>query len=267
MAGALIEGLLKRGVPGEHLHVIDIHEPTRDRWQSRGLSVSAGPDDCLRIHRTWVLAVKPQQLAEVTSSLRPYLTPDTLVISIAAGIPLVTLADWLGSQVDPWPLVVRAMPNTPALVEKGITGLVAGEGIDSRHRNEVQNILSAVGEVVWVESDDMIDAITALSGSGPAYVFRFIEALIDGAKALGLDEIQAKQLALATVAGAAELALQSTDPVAVLRERVTSKGGTTQAALEVLEQQQFAASVVKAMQAAYKRAGELSEVYGRDRDL
>lgn len=267
MAGALIEGLLKRGVPPQHLHVIDIHEPTRERWLNRGLSVSAGPDDRLKKHCTWVLAVKPQQLADVTNSLRAHLTPDTLVISIAAGIPLKTLADWLGSQVEPWPLVVRAMPNTPALVEKGITGLVAGDGIDSRHRNDVQNILSAVGEVVWVESDDMIDAITALSGSGPAYVFRFIEALIDGAKELGLDEIQAKQLALATVSGAAELALQSTDPVVVLRERVTSKGGTTEAALEVLEQQHFAAAIGKAMRAAYKRAGELSEAYGRDRDL
>lgn len=262
MAGALIEGLLKRGVPAGDLHVIDVSESIRDKWQSKGLSVSCEPDTSLSTHRIWVLAVKPQQLENVAMSLRPFLTDDTLVVSIAAGISLQTLSKWLGEGAKPWHRVVRAMPNTPALVEKGVTGLVASSGVAVSDQQNVQNLLTAVGEVVWVESDQMIDAITALSGSGPAYVFRFIEAMVQGGLALGLDEIQAKQLTLATLFGATELAAQSTEPVSVLRERVTSKGGTTQAALDVLDQHAFVDTVSLAMRAAFERAGELSKTLG-----
>lgn len=258
MAGALIEGLLKRGFPAKRMHVVDINGDTRAKWQERGLSVSSEPDDKLRAHTVWILAVKPQQLAEVSEQIRPFMGPDTVAVSIAAGISLVTLSRWLGRSGQPWSQVVRAMPNTPALVEKGMTGLVAGEAVSLQHRDEVHNIMSAVGDVVWVESDQEIDALTAVSGSGPAYVFRFVEAMMAGAKALGLDEPQAKQLTLATLAGATELAAQSVDPVATLRQRVTSKGGTTAEALNVLESHQFENIVIQAMQAAYHRAGELS---------
>ena len=262
MAGALIEGLLKRGVPPKHLHVIDINGDTRSRWRERGLSVASEPDDSLSRHHVWVLAVKPQQLADVVQQCKPFLNENTVVLSIAAGISLACLSHWLGSKDAAWPLVVRAMPNTPALVEKGMTGLAAGPGVSAEHRMHVQNILSAVGDVVWVDSDDMIDAVTAVSGSGPAYVFRFIEAMMAGARSLGLDEVQAKQLTLATLSGAAALAEQSSEPVSVLRERVTSKGGTTQAALDVLHAGEFGATIEKAMKAAYERAGELSREFG-----
>ena len=262
MAGALIEGLLKRGVSPGHLHVIDINGDTRARWRERGLSVSSEPDQDLSSRHIWVMAVKPQQLADVALACKPFLTSQNVVLSIAAGISLDSLGHWLGSEADPWPLVVRAMPNTPALVEKGVTGLVASTGVSAEHRSHVQNILSAVGDVIWVESDDMIDAVTAVSGSGPAYVFRFIEAMMEGAIALGLDQAQAKQLTLATLAGATELATQSVEPVSVLRERVTSKGGTTQAALDALQAGGFAQTVQHAMKAAYDRAGELSREFG-----
>ena len=263
MAGALIEGLLKRGLPAKHLHVIDTHGDTRAKWRERGLSVASEANDALSAYPVWILAVKPQQLADVTAQLKAFLQPQTVAVSIAAGISLATLARWLGSDTKPWPLVVRAMPNTPALVEKGMTGLVAGEAVTSAHRDQVQEVLASVGDVVWVESDQMIDAVTAVSGSGPAYVFRFIEAMMASAKHLGLDEIQAKRLTLATLAGATELATQSTDPVSTLRERVTSKGGTTAQALSVLESQQFEQIIRAAMQAAYDRAGELSRELDR----
>lgn len=262
MAGALIQGLLKRGVPAKHLHVIDVNGDTRARWRELGLSVASEPDEQLSGHHVWVLAVKPQQLADVVQQCRPFLASNNVVLSIAAGISLSSLSHWLGSPADPWPLVVRAMPNTPALVEKGMTGLAAASEVSSEHRSHVQNILSAVGDVVWVDSDDMIDAVTAVSGSGPAYVFRFIEAMMEGAKSLGLDDVQAKQLTLATLAGATELAAQSVEPVSVLRERVTSKGGTTQAALNVMQEKGFGELMQQAMKAAYDRAGELSREFG-----
>jgi pyrroline-5-carboxylate reductase len=264
MAGALIEGLLKRGVAAKQLHVIDVNGDIRAKWRDKGLSVSSEPDDALKAHTVWMLAVKPQQLSDVIKPLKAFLQPHTIAVSIAAGISLVTLSHWLGSLEQPWPLVVRAMPNTPALVEKGMTGLVAGTAVSNHDRDVVHNILSAVGDVVWVESDQMIDAVTGVSGSGPAYVFRFIEAMMVGAKQLGLDDIQAKQLTLATLAGATELAAQSSEPVSTLRERVTSKGGTTAAALSVLEAQHFENIVTAAMQAAYDRAGELSRELGND---
>jgi pyrroline-5-carboxylate reductase len=262
MAGALIEGLLKRGVPPGHLHVVDINGDTRARWRARGLSVSAEPDELLSRYHVWVLAVKPQQLADVVKQAKPHLAQETVVLSIAAGISLLSLSHWLGTRLEPWPFVVRAMPNTPALVEKGMTGLAAGAALGVEHRQHVQNILSAVGDVVWVQSDDMIDAVTAVSGSGPAYVFRFIEAMMAAAQDLGLDDVQAKQLTLATLAGATELAAQSAEPISTLRERVTSKGGTTQAALTVMEQGEFGPTLERAIKAAYERAGQLSREFG-----
>jgi len=162
MAGALIEGLLKRGLPAKHLHVIDTNADTRAKWHERGLSVASQADGALSGYPVWILAVKPQQLADVTVGLKAFLTPQTVAVSIAAGISLATLARWLGSDTKPWPLVVRAMPNTPALVEKGMTGLVAGEAVSSAHRDQVQEVLASVGDVVWVESDQMIDAVTAV---------------------------------------------------------------------------------------------------------
>ena len=262
MAAALIEGLLRGATRAPDLHVVEVNEQARHRWHERGLSTSASCSDTLSTASLWVLAVKPQQLKDVVMQAKPYLVKQTLVLSIAAGVSLQTLCHWLGSPASPWPQVIRAMPNTPALVDKGITGLVASKGVTAAHRELVQAVLSAVSELVWVQNDDQIDAITALSGSGPAYVFRFLEALVAGGQALGLTHDQARQLALATLAGATELAAQSPDSLATLRERVTSKGGTTEAALKVMQEGAFFETVGNAMRAAYERAGELSVSLG-----
>jgi pyrroline-5-carboxylate reductase len=258
MAAALIEGLLRGATAAADLHVVEVNEQARHRWHERGLSTSESCCDTLSTASLWVLAVKPQQLKDVVMQAKPYLVKQTLVLSIAAGVSLQTLCYWLGSPTTPWPQVIRAMPNTPALVDKGITGLVASTGVTAAHRELVQAVLSAVSELVWVQNDDQIDAITALSGSGPAYVFRFLEALVAGGQALGLTHEQAKRLALATLAGATQLAAQSPDSLATLRERVTSKGGTTEAALTEMQKGAVFETVVNAMRAAYERAGELS---------
>lgn len=266
MAGAIIEGLLKQGMPPTDLHVVDQHEPTLEGWRAKGLSVSPLCDATLSQCQVWVLAVKPQQLAAVVAQAKPFLSATPLILSVAAGIRLATLGRWLGETGKPYSKLVRAMPNTPALVQKGMTGLAASQGVSSSDKQWVQTILSAVGEVVWVKSDTEIDAVTALSGSGPAYVFRFIEALVEAGEGLGLTPAQAKQMALATVSGATELAARSDEPLSVLRERVTSKGGTTAAALQVLEQEGFVKTITQAMHAAYDRAGELSQTLDQDDD-
>jgi len=266
MAGAIMEGLLEQGVPAADLHVVDQHAPTLERWQAKGLSVSQSCDATLAHCQVWVLAVKPQQLAAVVAQCKAFSSTDPLVVSVAAGISLATLGRWLGDTDKPYAKLVRAMPNTPALVQKGMTGLVASETLSASDKQCVQEILSAVGQVAWVESDAKIDGVTALSGSGPAYVFRFIEALIEGGERLGLTPSQAKQMALATLAGATELATQAEEPISVLREKVTSKGGTTAAALQVLENEGFAQTISQAMQAAYDRAGTLSQTLGQDGD-
>lgn len=263
MAGALIEGLLAQGCDPARLTVVEVSEEAQRKWIERGLQVLSQPSDALSQCEVWVLAVKPQQLQAVVLSARPFLQAGTLVISIAAGIALSSLSQWLGQQGSPWPSVIRAMPNTPALVGQGVTGLAAAAGVGQNQRAMAQQILGSVGEVVWVRDDDQIDAVTALSGSGPAYVFRFIEGLMAGGQALGLDPQQARALALATVSGAATLAARSVDPVEVLRDKVTSKGGTTAAALDVMHANQFHETVVQAMKAAYQRAGQLSAEFGK----
>jgi pyrroline-5-carboxylate reductase len=262
MAGALIEGLLEQGCDPARLAVIDVSEQAQRKWRERGLQVTDQPSDALRQCEVWLLAVKPQQLHQVVISARPFLQPGTLVISIAAGISLSSLSQWLGNPDTPEPAVIRAMPNTPALVGQGVTGLAAAQGVQQPQRAVAEQLLSCVGEVVWVKDDAQIDAVTALSGSGPAYVFRFIEGLIAGGQALGLDSQQARALALATVSGAATLAARSDEPVEVLRDRVTSKGGTTAAALDVMQSRQFHETVIVAMKAAYERSGQLSAEFG-----
>lgn len=263
MAGALIEGLLERGGHANAVHVVDISDVIGAKWRARDLQVASAPSEALASCEVWVLAVKPQQLHDVVLAAKPFLRAGTLVISIAAGISLSSLCSWLGTSAAPMQSVIRAMPNTPALVGQGVTGLVAAPGVTQEQRNIAASILGSVGQVIWVESDAQIDAVTALSGSGPAYVFRFLEGLIEGGVALGLDHEQSKSLALATLSGAATLAARSSDSVDTLRERVTSKGGTTAAALEVMQSRQFKETVMAAMRAAHDRAVELSVEFGK----
>ena len=263
MANALVNGLIRRGCPLSHLHIVEVVDALRDQWRERGVSSSAHPDDLLGEHTVWVFAVKPQQMREVVLSCKPFLGANTLVISIAAGISMDSLSGWLGSPSKQWQKMVRCMPNTPALVSAGVTGMTAPVGLQALDREIAQQLLSAVGEVVWVNDDAAIDAVTALSGSGPAYVFLFIESLIAGGVALGLTPDQSRQLALSTLSGATKLAAESSETPSVLRERVTSKGGTTAAALDIFRARQFEGIVEAAMQAASTRAAELSKEFGR----
>lgn len=264
MANALVNGLIRRGCPLSHIHIIEVVDVLREQWQARGISATAHPDDLLGEHQVWVFAVKPQQMREVVLSVKPFLTSNTLVISIAAGISMHSLAGWLGSASQPWQKIVRCMPNTPALVSAGVTGMTAPKALAKDDRHTAEQLLSAVGDVVWVDDDAAIDAVTALSGSGPAYVFLFLESLIAGGQALGLDAAQSRELALATLSGATKLAAESSEPPSVLRERVTSKGGTTAAALDVFRANAFEKIVQSAMDAASRRAAELSDAFGKD---
>lgn len=263
MSTALAAGLIGKRCAAHDVHVIDPNEAVRLRWLEQGTSVAAVPDARLRDRHVWIFAVKPQHMKAAVLACRPFLRPDTLVVSIAAGITSGTLAAWLGTPGQPWACVVRCMPNTPALIGAGVTGLMAVPGVSEDDKAVAQQLMRAVGEVVWVNDDKALDAVTALSGSGPAYVFLFLEALMQGARDLGLSDEQARQLALATLNGSTQLAALSPDSPAVLRDRVTSKGGTTAAALAVFEQKQFAAIVHQAMLAASDRAAELAIEFAR----
>ncbi len=263
MANALVSGMLAQGCPAEQVHVVEVVDALQEHWRARSVSVSAAPDQALAQRQVWIFAVKPQQMREVVLQCRPWLQPNTLVISIAAGISIESLGKWLGDETKPYGNIVRCMPNTPALVGAGVTGMSAPSTTTAADRARATALLSTVGEVVWVDSDRAIDAVTALSGSGPAYVFLFIESLIQGGLALGLSEQQSRDLALSTLAGATKLAQQSPESPSVLRERVTSKGGTTAAALDVFAQQGFSTTVGQAMAAADQRAAELSLEFGK----
>lgn len=263
MASALASGLIGKRCGAGDVHIIDVNESVLAQWREKGTSVALAPDSALSGQRIWVFAVKPQVMRETVAACKPFLQPDTLVISIAAGISSQTLSDWLGEAGKPWTRLVRCMPNTPALIGAGAAGLLALPGVTEQDKAQAQLLFRAVGQTTWVDSDEQIDAVTALSGSGPAYVFLFLEALIDGAVKLGLSAEQARTLALATLNGATQLAALSPETPATLRERVTSKGGTTAAALDIFEQQHFAAVVQQAMQAAFDRAADLSQEFSK----
>lgn len=258
MASALGAGLIGKRCGAHDVHVIDPNQTTRQNWADQGCSVAGQPDQTLAKRRVWIFAVKPQSMKEAVMACKPYLSPETLVISVAAGIPATTLAQWLGQPDSPHQRVIRCMPNTPALIGAGASGLMALPGVSDTDKTITEQMMKAVGQYVWVNDDAAIDAVTALSGSGPAYVFLFLESMINSAKSMGLDADQARTLAMATVAGATQLAALSPETLATLRERVTSKGGTTAAALGVFEQNNFAGQIDQAMKAAQKRAAELS---------
>ena len=204
---------------------------------------------------TIVLAVKPQVLEAVTRQIEPVVT-DQLVVSIAAGVPLAAIEAWLGGNGA----VVRCMPNTPAVVGAGISGLVANAAVSDAQRRAAETILRAVGEVIWFDSDAELDVVTALSGSGPAYFFHVIEVIAAAGAKLGLTPEVAKRLVVATAAGAAAMA--AADDPAELRARVTSPGGTTQRALSILAEQRFASILDAAVQGACERSRELAKEFG-----
>lgn len=260
MASALAAGLVGRRVAPTQIHVVDINQAAQAAWKERGVSVSGVADERLSACGVWVYAVKPQVMREVVAQTKRWLN-DSLIISIAAGIQLDVLAKWLGADNAVWQRVVRCMPNTPALIGAGVSGLAGMPSLTESDRSLASELLGSVGDVVWVNDDAALDAVTALSGSGPAYVFLFLQALIDGAISLGLDAQQARSLALGTLSGATRLAAESTETPDVLRARVTSPGGTTAAALQVMLDHNLPGIIQTAMQQAAKRATELGQEF------
>ncbi len=258
MAAALIGGLLRGGHRAADISVVEIDEPRRAQLHGDfGITAIAVPDESLRMAEVIVLAVKPQQMCAACEAARPFLGK-ALIVSIAAGTRSGAIARWLGRSA-----IVRTMPNTPALIGRGITGMVATPTVSNAQREMASMILRAAGRIVWFESETQLDAVTAVSGSGPAYVFYFIEALARAGAELGLSPEDSRALAVQTFVGAAHLADEASEPLATLRERVTSKGGTTAAALAWLDANAVGARVIEAVHAANRRAGELAEEFDR----
>ena len=257
MASAIIGGLIRQGHPVGQIEVVEPYAPTREALlRNYGLTALPEAGPALQRARIVVWAVKPQTFKDAAAQART-LTADALHLSVAAGIRSDSLAQWLGSE-----RIVRTMPNTPALVGKGMSALYARPAVTAAERQSVEAIMASTGEFLWVESEKQLDAVTALSGSGPAYVFYFLEAMTRAGVGMGLSEQQAHQLAVGTFVGASELARRSDEPPAVLRQRVTSKGGTTYAALQSMEAAGVAASFEAAMRAAEHRAHELGDEFG-----
>jgi pyrroline-5-carboxylate reductase len=262
MASALIAGLLARGTHAARIGVIDPSEDQRALLAARhGIAThasAADAGDAIAAAGVLVLAVKPQQMRHAVEALAPRLR-DALVLSVAAGVRASDISRWLGGHTR----IVRTMPNTPAMIGLGATGLAALPGTSDADRQAAEAILAAVGETVWVDEESKLDAVTALSGSGPAYVFRLIEAIAAGGEQLGLSREQAMRLTLQTFVGASQLAARSDEPPSVLRERVTSKGWTTAAALSVLEKGDVGTLFADALRAANDRSEELGREFGR----
>ncbi|WP_027457292.1 pyrroline-5-carboxylate reductase [Dechloromonas agitata] len=258
MANALIGGMVKQGFTASDIDVIDLGAEARAKLSaSYGVTCHASAVTAPTAPDILVLAVKPQQMKEAVAPLVGKLG-NALVISIAAGLDMAALSRWLGGHRT----IVRCMPNTPALIGAGITGLCALPEVTAEQRAAADRVLKAVGTTVWIDDEAKIDGVTALSGSGPAYVFLFIEALQQAAAELGFTPEQGRQLAIETVQGAAALAAQSSEPASILRERVTSKGGTTEAALKVMAERGVKEGIVAGCKAAEARGQELGKLLG-----
>ena len=261
MARAMLGGM---GASGLQTDAVRVLEPDADRrvelTRDFGVTAHETAGEWLYDAAVVVLAVKPQQMREAVAAVRDWLGP-ALVVSIAAGVRATTLARWLGHE-----RIVRAMPNTPALIRAGITAAIARPGVTVEQHAAADLILRSVGEVLWLDDESMLDPVTAVSGSGPAYVFYFIEALQEAALELGFTPEQARQLAVQTFVGAAQLASQSPEAIATLRERVTSKGGTTAAALARFDAGSVRQAIVAGARAASARATEMGDELDAGRD-
>lgn len=253
MAQALIGGLLSRGLPATRVTVSDPVEHVRELLQAKDIHVTDNNIDAIQDADIVVLAVKPQVLADVLKPLNGLFT-DKLIVSIVAGAEIQTISAFTGTE-----MVVRVMPNTPALVQTGAHGLFAYPVVDDAKRELASQVLAATGLTLWVKSEDQIDAVTAVSGSGPAYFFYMMESMIRAGKNMGLDEKTATALTLQTALGAAQMAITSSNTPAELRKNVTSPNGTTQAALEVFDRAQISQNIQTALAAAQKRSQELAQ--------
>ncbi len=260
MARSLIGGLIGEGFTANDITVADPDSSSLDDLQTHfAINIASDNLSALQNADTVVLAVKPQLLHEVIEQLRPALqSQQPLLISIAAGVREKSIAHWLGFKLP----IVRSMPNTAALVQSGATGLFANAAVTAQQRDQAESILRAVGLTLWVKEEAQLDAVTALSGSGPAYFFRVMEIMQQSAEGLGLSQDQARLLTLQTAFGAAKLALESSDDLTTLRQNVTSKGGTTAAALQHLQQGGLEELFDGALKAAHARSIELGHMLG-----
>jgi pyrroline-5-carboxylate reductase len=260
MAAALIGGLIRQGLPSGRIVVADPSTEQLERLvRTYGVLRAADNASAAAGAEAVILAVKPQQMRPVCLALKPQVEgANPLIISVAAGIPHAALARWFGGHIA----IVRTMPNRPALSGFGATGLYAPPGVGAAGRALAESIMAAVSATVWVEHESQMDTVTALSGSGPAYFFLFMEALEAAAHERGLPSDIAHKLTLATAYGAARMARESHEPLAVLREQVTSQGGTTAAALAVLDAAGLRATVAHAVAAADRRSAELAAEFG-----
>lgn len=259
MAASLIGGLRAKGLDAAHLRASDPGAETRARvGAEHGIEVFADNADAIQDADVVVLAVKPQAMKAVCEAIRPSLKPNQLVVSIAAGITCASMNNWLGAQP-----IVRCMPNTPALLRQGVSGLFATAEVTAQQRQHAEELLSAVGIALWLSEEQQLDAVTAVSGSGPAYFFLLIEAMTAAGVKLGLPADIAAQLTVQTALGAAHMAVASDVDAAELRRRVTSPAGTTEAAIKSFQADGFEALVEKALGAAAHRSAEMAEQLGR----
>jgi pyrroline-5-carboxylate reductase len=253
MAQALIGGLLSRGLPATRITVSDPFEKIRLLLQEKDVHVTEDNIEAIKHADIVVFAVKPQVLGSVLKPLKGLLD-DKLLISIVAGAEIKTISDLTGSE-----RIVRVMPNTPALVQTGAHGIYANPEVSTKDRELTTQVLAATGLTLWVNSEAQIDAVTAVSGSGPAYFFYMMESMIRAGKNMGLDEKVATALTLQTALGAAQMAITSSSAPSDLRKNVTSPNGTTQAALEVFDRAQISQNIQTALAAAQKRSQELAQ--------
>jgi pyrroline-5-carboxylate reductase len=260
MASAMIGGLIRQGWAPDTIQAVEISAPAREQLATKlkvkthaAMAPDAFKAECI------VLAVKPQQVRAAARDLAPHLTSQ-LIVSIAAGIRLADLRRWLRGYAR----LVRVMPNTPALVGAGVAALHARPEVSPQERASSERLLASVGATLWLEREEDMDAVTAVSGSGPAYVFYFMEALEEAAQTLGLNAECSRLLARETFSGAAKLASQTDEGPKVLRERVTSKGGTTERALESLQADRVKDAIVRAVKSAAQRSRELGDELGKD---
>ena len=258
MANAIIGGLISQGHAPSHIDVVEPFVETRNKLKaSYGVDAQAEPGAFLEQAAMVIWAVKPQTFREAALPVRPH-TQKALHLSVAAGIRSDSIVTWLGTQ-----RVVRAMPNTPALIGKGISGLFARPAVTATEKQQVTQVMAGTGELLWLDTEEKLDVVTALSGSGPAYAFYFMEAMTTAGAEMGLTREQAQQLAVATFIGAGELVRSSGESPKVLRQRVTSKGGTTDAAICSMAEDDMQAVFINALYAARRRAQELGDEFGK----
>ena len=259
MASAIIGGLVRQGLAADRIAVLETNAEARKRLQNTlGVGTHEQAGDWLQGCGIVIWAVKPQVFREAAAPVAPY-TRGALHLSVAAGIPADSICRWVGAT-----RVVRTMPNTPALIGMGVTGLYARAEVTAQDRAHVEHIAQVMGSFVWVDREDLLNAVTALSGSGPAYVFYLLEAMTAAGVGMGLTSEQAYRLGVETFRGASELARRSDESAEVLRERVTSKGGTTYAALTRMDAEGIKARFGQALQAAEQRSRELGAEFGKD---